>query len=207
MLIIFVRHGESELNKKGKHQFSDTKLSKVGIKQAELVSKRLFGIKADLIISSKYQRAKQTAQIINRRLKKKVVYTDLFIEKKGPTEIIGHQHGGPEEIKYLLEREKHLNDPKWHYSDEENFFDVKKRARKAINYLLKTGKKSVIVVSHGTFMRTLMAVGIFGDEISIKDLKKFVRAYPIENTAITEFEISKDEGLKVLTFNDFLHLK
>lgn len=41
MKIFFVRHAESALNSSGVHQFSQTPLSEKGLKQAEVVAKRL----------------------------------------------------------------------------------------------------------------------------------------------------------------------
>ncbi len=74
MNIYLVRHGESELNKVSVHQTEDTPLSPEGIKQANKLAERIKKLKIDFIYSSPYKRAKQTAEIISKKLKKPIEY-------------------------------------------------------------------------------------------------------------------------------------
>lgn len=207
MFVIFIRHGESELNKADRHQFPNTNLSKQGIKQVNLLANRLVGTKITCIVSSKYKRAIQTAEVLRKKLHKKVIYIDLFNEKRPPSDILGIEHGSAIAEKYLEAAKSHIDDPEWHYSDEENHLDVNKRARRAIEYLIGMKKDSVIVVSHAALIRTIIAIGVLGDGINRENFFRFYDAFDIENTGITECEISADGRLKVLTFNDYLHLK
>ena len=63
--LILVRHGETEWNAQRRYQGqSDTLLSELGRRQAELVAERLTGGKIDAVYASDLKRAWETAQII-----------------------------------------------------------------------------------------------------------------------------------------------
>ena len=103
-LIYFVRHGETEMNARGVRQGPLGKLTERGREQALATAKRFPKHKGhpQIIISSPWQRARETAEIIARELKLKIKYTDLLAERKNPTEIIGHQ-GGEKEVRQIAE--------------------------------------------------------------------------------------------------------
>ncbi|MDE2021310.1 MAG: histidine phosphatase family protein, partial [Patescibacteria group bacterium] len=64
----FVRHGETILNAKHVHQDQSGGLSENGVRQAERVGKYLTRFHIKRIIASPYDRARETADIINRYL-------------------------------------------------------------------------------------------------------------------------------------------
>ena len=132
MKVYFVRHGESEMNAKQMHQPSDSKLSENGIKQAEFVAKRLSHLPIEEIISSPFDRAKQTSEIISHHLNKNTTYSSLFVERKRPSEIENRYDKDPFVIEIKDQIKKNYHNVNWHHSDEENFNDVKRRASSAI---------------------------------------------------------------------------
>ena len=89
MKLYLARHGQTEYNAMSLHQHGDVELSELGIKQAKVLAKRFSKIPIDLIYSSPMTRAKKTAEIINKNLKKEIIYTDFLKEKKNPSEIVG----------------------------------------------------------------------------------------------------------------------
>src|SRR3989344_5936185 len=89
MNVYFVRHGESEGNKLQKAQNSETPLSTQGRKQASIVANRLKETPIDVLYSSPYVRAKQTAEIIAKELDKPIEYWEPLKERKRPSEIEG----------------------------------------------------------------------------------------------------------------------
>jgi probable phosphoglycerate mutase len=91
-IIYFVRHGETENNAKGIRQGPDGGLSPNGKMQALETALRFPKNKGrpEVIIASPYERTKQTAEIIARELKMPVEYSDLLVERKNPSEIVGH---------------------------------------------------------------------------------------------------------------------
>jgi len=96
--IYFIRHGETDWNKKnlGQGSRNDIKMNKMGEKQAQKTGKYLNKFrqqdsKFDLIISSPMQRTKKTAEIIAKEIgyTKKIVYMDELKERDGGLVSIG----------------------------------------------------------------------------------------------------------------------
>src|SRR3989344_5658188 len=104
-IIYFVRHGETESNAKNIRQGPEGDLSAKGREQALATAKRFpkNNGRPQALIASPYQRTKETADIIATELKMPVEYSDLLIERKNPTEIIGHE-GGEREVKQIIDR-------------------------------------------------------------------------------------------------------
>src|SRR5487761_2719429 len=92
----FVRHGETLLNAQHIRQGEEGARSENGRKQAEKVGIVLGQVSAERIISSTYPRARETAEIINAHLKTRIMYSDLLIERRNPSEIIGRNRDEPE---------------------------------------------------------------------------------------------------------------
>jgi len=77
MKLIFVRHGQTDFNKKGlpQGQEIDAPLNEEGVRQVtEALTKLPAGI--DLIIASPMKRAAQTAEILNQKLHRPLEYSD-----------------------------------------------------------------------------------------------------------------------------------
>jgi broad specificity phosphatase PhoE len=205
MKLFLVRHAESELNKTTVHQYPHTKLSKTGLQQAERLARRLSGFRADMVICSKYTRAMQTAKIINSVLKKRIIYTKMLNELKHPTELEGSEQGSRLSVRISKEMLEHINDPDWHYSDEENLFDFNRRAKSFMKYLVRKNKEDIIVVTHGHFICMLLFIVLFGDRTDISEFYNFVRAVRIDNTGITECEFAEGRW-RIMRLNDHAHL-
>lgn len=65
MKVYFVRHGESVLTE-AKHQTPETPLSRRGSQQAQITAHRFTNLQIDVILTSPYTRALQTAQAIKK---------------------------------------------------------------------------------------------------------------------------------------------
>ena len=131
-LIYFVRHGETVLNAEGIRQGPDGSLTEKGRTQALATALRFPKSKGkpQIIISSPYQRTKETANIIAKELKLRVKYSDLLKERRNPSEIIGHS-GAEKHVREIIDRiDKSFHADDLRYSDEENFSDLKERAKK-----------------------------------------------------------------------------
>ncbi len=213
MRVYFVRHAQSVGNSRRMYfNFTDP-LTRTGIEQAEKVAERFKDIQIDVIVCSRHERAMHTARIIGKALNKKIRITSLFNEQKTPTEWHGQPTQGNVVSETLLEQEKHMGEPKWHYSDEENKFDLEKRARRAMRYLEDLGKKNVLVVSHSGMIRMFfIAVAFFDKGLRIrKDPALFYETasrisylLPVSNTGITIFNY--DGKWKLDTWNDRSHV-
>lgn len=206
MRIYFVRHGLSVSNQKRQFQDESDRLSDWGRKQAEVVAKRFEQLPVDLIIASPYERAKNTAEIINSVVKKEIIFSNLLVENRVPKEIVGKQWEDPDALRvHNLIREKfHLEH--WHYAEEENFFDVKHRAEGFLNYLNERKENNILVVTHGMIMKMITAVMIFGDDLKPEIFIRYDRSHVISNTGITICDKLPDGLWQIMTFNDRLHV-
>lgn len=155
MRVILARHGESVAGRQKLHQSIDAELSKTGQMQARLLGRELNDHSASSVISSDLLRAKQTALIVGNVLNLEVVQSPLFNEWRRPSEIVGRpfDDGEAKRVKRLL-KTKYTN-PDWHYSDEENFYDVFQRAESALKFLTIDGKDK-IVITHARFLTVIL---------------------------------------------------
>ena len=81
MKIIFVRHGQTNMNNPRRMQgISNEELNATGREQADEIRKVLENKKIDLIIVSPLKRAIQTAEIINSNMNKEIIIDERIIE-------------------------------------------------------------------------------------------------------------------------------
>lgn len=186
-VIYFIRHGETELNAKGVRQGPDGSLSAQGVEQVKETAKRFPKKrgKPKVIIASPFERAKETAEIIAKELKMGVEYSDLLAERKNPTEIIGHS-GKEEQVRAIVDRiDKSYHDDNLRYSDEENFTDLKERARKLLAYIATRKENQIIMVTHGIFLKMVAAYILRGDALTASEYNKLSYLNPMDNAALT----------------------
>ncbi len=172
MHVYFVRHGKTHQNEKNIHQSPNVPLSPKGCDAVLSVSEFLRGVDADLLVSSEYTRALETARIIGSRIDLSPVANGLFYEIVRPSKLYGQSIFSLETLWYMGQSILRRNDPKWHYHDAENFSDIERRARKAIAYLesLALTHTSVIVVSHTVFLHVLISYLCKNRMLDIRDL-------------------------------------
>lgn len=201
MKIYFVRHGSTDSLEKKISQPNNEPLNQRGLEQANELNKRFANTKLDLIVSSPHLRAVQTAKAINND----VQISELIAEVRKPKEAIG-QSKESDEIKEIFKKigEMYTVDPTWHYSDEENFEDLKRRGLQALEFLKLQNKENLLVVSHANFIALLAGLMLFGEnfpvEVSLK-LKNFLR---LSNTGVCIFTY-EDERWKLQCWNDTSH--
>lgn len=206
MKVYFVRHGESEFNVNNLHQHPEVPLTEKGEEQAAFIAKRLEEIKINHMFASPYMRARQTAEIVAKRIKKKIEFSDLIVELNRPSELVGFSYTDPQALLIKEKIKEHLLEPDWHYSDEENFYDFKKRAMKFISLLEKRfSNESVLVVTHGHILRMMIAV-MFDSDITPELFHRFEIFFMTRNTGLTLVEKKKETPWRLLTWNDHAHL-
>lgn len=201
MKIYFVRHGSTDSLEQKIAQPNNEPLNQRGLDQAKELGKRFDETHLDLIISSPHLRAVQTAKAIS----KNVEVNPLFREVTKPSEIVGISHQD-EKFQTIIQKinEMYQLDPSWHYSDEENFEDLKKRGLEALEFLKSQNKENILVVSHANFIAFLAGLMLFGEdfpvEISLK-LKNFLR---LSNTGVSIFTYEENRW-KLQCWNDTSH--
>ena len=203
--IYFIRHGSTAGNEGGAYQQPDTPLSPAGAKQAKVLAQRFESISADVVISSDMARALRTAEEISLHNNFPLEQNPLFREILRPSVVRGRSTEDPEVKQIMDEIKARLDDPTYHHSDEENFFDLKKRGKKALSYLESRKEENIVVVTHGHILRLILGLIVFGDELTGTTYKKLLKTFYAANTGITmckEFE----GKLSIHTWNDHEHL-
>jgi broad specificity phosphatase PhoE len=207
-LIYFVRHGETEFNAKNIRQGAEGSLTEKGRAQALATAKRFPKEKGrpQIIISSPYQRTKETAEIIAGELKMQVKYSDLLAERKNPSEIVGHE-GGEREVRAIIDRiDKSYHADDLRYSDEENFSDLKERAKKLLSFIKRRWEKRIIMVTHKIFLKMIVSYMLYGDSLTASQYNNLSYFNPIDNAgmAICSYTTHwfKKSDWKLIIWND-----
>jgi broad specificity phosphatase PhoE len=209
MNIYIIRHGETESNALGLKQGSEGSLSERGRNQIAMAADQLKHITFSKIVCSPYVRTKESAEILSQTISAPIEYSDLFKERKNPTEIIGTHKESKEQndVTDLIIANAHNSS--WHYSDEENFHDLVERARTALVFLENQEGENILVVSHAYFIGTLVMHVLLGDLLTPEIFYSMRMKFPVANSGVSEIKLVEREGKKqwrLITLNNYKHL-
>ncbi len=209
-IVYFVRHGQSEDNVAPIFQSPDSPLSAKGIEQAERIAERVSKLPFEALIASPYNRAKQTAEVIARETGKGLEYSELFVERIKPSYVNGKSYTDERASTLWQEWEKSLFKTGTRAEDGENFDDLITRADKALAYLSTRPEQSLIVVTHGYFLLTLVARVVLGDLLLSETYKCFQKIASMENTGLTVLRyhsgLETKPAWRLWIYNDHAHL-
>lgn len=153
----FLRHGETGFNRSWRHQFRETPLSEKGHMQARCIAEVLKEKKIDVIISSSLERARQTAQAVHEATGVSVEESELLIELRRPTKLLGVSWFSPVSLFIMGALYFKASEKDYHHSDEENLEEFHARAKRALQYLTKRKEENILVVTHRGFMANLFS--------------------------------------------------
>ena len=208
--IYFVRHGETESNIGNTvYHTPTTPLTQKGKSQVVIVAERFAKIPIDTIVSSNLTRAKETVEIIAKKIDIPVNYSDLFVEIRKPSAVFGKDKNSKIALDYKKEIKNNYHDLNWHYSDEESFNELKKRALNALKYLANRPEDNILVVTHADFLKCMIACVNFGDKLTREECDKYIHSLRSENTGVTILEYSaesKNLHWSLVVWNDHSHL-
>jgi broad specificity phosphatase PhoE len=205
--IYFVRHGESEGNQARLYQSAETSLSEKGHSQAKLIADRFSNIEVEIIISSDYIRAKQTAEYISQMTGKDIIENSLFRERKRPCIQENRSKHIPELQEIDEKIEKNWDNLDWRYSDEENFVDLRQRAKKCFEFLENRQEDNIVVVTHKNFLHCLLWYCLFGVGVTPRESIIIKNNFIMSNTGIVWMQYDEIETFwKIVTWNDHAHL-
>jgi broad specificity phosphatase PhoE len=181
-LFYFVRHGETEYNRKRIVQGRgiDSVLNETGETQAEALARRLASVPFDAIYTSTLQRALQTTQILARSHPEVPVahLEDLEEMAWGVYEGAPPSADREEELQAIKRRWRHgaFDEP---IEGGESVRDVQRRALRAVDHIMEQQRgQTVLVVTHGRFLRVVLASLL--DEYGLKRMHEL----PHSNTAV-----------------------
>lgn len=207
--VYLVRHGESTINfEHASTVLDDTSpLSPKGREQARAVAERCEKIHFDALIASPQVRARETAMIINEPLQMPIVFSDLFTERVLPPHIAGKTRA---EAASAMQEWSEA-----HFQEGDIFRSFVQRAKDAFRFLDERSEQSILVVTHGFFLRTMLAHLLLGESLTPASLKQFIKGTRTENTGVTVLTYGAmarhavdpgEERWMLQTYNDHAHL-
>lgn len=180
----------------------DVDLSEEGRMQADLLRRRLGNYSIDALYSSNLLRARQTAKILNESLGlEHYIREELREISFGALE--GHTDEYIEEhfAGFKAEQKRMAEDIP--YPEGENGTSVYERAMPVIQEIIQSGKKNILVVTHGGTIRVLVAA-LFGRS----QASRFHFGVSLENTGITQLVYHPEyDRFYLERFNDYAHLE
>ena len=188
-----VRHGETLMNAEHIKQGEEGALSPKGRHQADKVGAYLAQFKIQRIISSTYPRARETTEIINTHLNVPVIYSPLLVERRNPSEVVSKSRDDTDVKRIVDQIDLTYHEDDYRFSDEENFVDLQKRARKCLNLLARQGAREMCVVTHHVFLKMFIANLLHRNRLHAADFAK-----------LSFFNISDNAGITICEFHPWL---
>ena len=207
--VYLVRHGQSEDNAKPVFQAYDSPLSPKGQLQAGKLAERASHLEFEALIASPQLRAHQTAEAIAIATGHTIEVSELFKERIKPTGLDGKAWADEAAISLWKRWEESLVTPGLKIEDGENYGEIVARAGKALAYLENRPETTLLVVSHGHFLRTMVARILIGEKLDGELLRRFYSLASLENTAITVLQyrdaFDEDFAWHLWSLNDHAH--
>jgi probable phosphoglycerate mutase len=207
--VYFVRHGITRGNEMNAYQQLDTPLSEKGRAQAHFLAERFSKIPFEVLIASTMERAQETARIIAQKTNHTVISEALFHEILRPSVVRGKVQTEPEVKEVIRIADLFWKEEEKRHSDEENFYDLKNRALKALDYLVSRDEETMVVVTHGTVLKMMIAVMMRGRNLEPDFLDEINEFFFVQNTGITWCEYDNQYHPKrwqLISWNDHAHL-
>jgi broad specificity phosphatase PhoE len=182
--IYLIRHGESVGNAGTFRQDGLSPLTEKGILQSTHLAQRMKSLPIEVIVSSSMVRAKQTALILSQGSGKNVISSNLFIERRRPSAVIGRSKTDLDVNIIEKAIQTNFTTLNWRHSDEDNFEDLKQRAQLGLSYLADRSESHIAVISHKYFSRVMLGVVLFGDSFSAHECVALTNTFTMANTGI-----------------------
>jgi len=191
MHVYFVRHGETDLNRRHIHQSPNTPLSSRGREIVVSTAEGLRVVNPDILVSSEYTRAIESARIIGLHVGLTPITNGLFYEIVRPSKLHNCSIFSLETLWYVFLSVLFRNRPSWRYKDAENFTDISNRAKRALAYIesLRDTHTSVVIVSHTVFINIMVAYMCRNRMLDVRDvLSAFTRSKRMKNGEVIHVE-------------------
>ncbi len=206
--VYIVRHGQSTKNTSPIRLGPEAPLTPRGKEQSHAIAERCKNLGIQKIITSPFVRTVETARPISTLTGAPLEESSLFVEHKRPSEQIGLRRDDPVALRISSMVKEHFHEPHYRYSDEENFLDLKERAKNALDHLIAQTDETLLVVTHGLFVRCMVAYAMHGDRLTSYELKNALAFYELSNTGLTymTYDDAKDHPWTLHVWNDDAHL-
>lgn len=209
-VVYLIRHAESAENVAPVFQSPDAPLSPKGHEQANKLAKRISRLAVGALITSPLPRAKETADAIAQETGMVPETSELFTERRKPTSLNGKPYADTEAGLVWRAWEDSNYTSGLRVGDGENLDDLIERADEALGFLKARPEGSLVVVTHGNFLRAVVARVLLGDQLNGETLRSFQHSASIKNTGITVLEhrpaFEKAASWHLQTYNDISHM-
>ncbi len=154
MMLLIVRHGETDGNVKGLCQIpARSSLTPLGKKQTERLAELLGGERIDAVYCSPYKRTKQTLAIIRKRVR-----APVFMDARLREREMGEWVGKPVDDFIAFRESRGARVHEFRPEGGEDFSDVLQRAKGFWSDIRdKHAGRTVLLVAHGDFNRILIS--------------------------------------------------
>ena len=203
MQVLFVRHGESDTNA-GDVFHHDPSLTEKGRRQSIEVGKRLANQHVEAIYTSPLTRAVETANVIAIHHQCPIIESPALVERVRPSSMFGMAKKSPQ---YAQIHHAYLDAfaAGKAYEDAESYQQIMQRVLDAQASVIVPVDGTIVVVSHGNFIRACIGQVLFGEHLTPRLLSDIRSHFRTINTGITEFEVV-DGKWKLVSANDYSHL-
>ena len=124
------------------------------------------------------------------------------------SEIIGKHRDDTEVVRIVdhIDHSYHADD--YRFSDEENFVDLKQRARTCLSFLAWHGTRETVVVTHHVFLKILIAYLLYRERLHADGFAKLSFFNYSDNASITVCEfhpwkiLNATHGWEVVSYNE-----
>jgi broad specificity phosphatase PhoE len=207
--VYLFRHGQTNINAtQATHSSPSDPLSEKGRLQAEHIAERCAKLPLQVLVTSPYTRARETAGYISKKtglepIENPLVHECLFISK------YFNQPRSAESAAALKEIIDHWGEKGFRVADEENYQDIYERATKALSSLAAMPHDHIGVVTHGLFLRHMIGVALIGENYTPTISSIFARSMDNENTGMSVLRYDEERPHNpwmLWVFNDHAHL-
>lgn len=205
--VYFIRHGQSTDNILPVFQAPTSKLTEIGKKQAAELANKVSKLQPDTIFSSPLDRAIYTANIIATETSHEVVISDYFMERITPSSVAGKNRNDKAARASRDEWKKTLmtTSPDDRFQDGENYADIVSRVDKALKLLTSVSGETIVVVTHGYFIKAVLARVMLGANLSPITLSDIEDKIVLDNSSVTTLEYRNESWgnfWQILVVND-----
>jgi broad specificity phosphatase PhoE len=234
---VVIRHGESQTNAtntfQAGNQYDADPLTPLGAEDAGRLAERLAALPVDLVVSSSYLRARSTAGLIAQATRAPHIvpvrkgsswvdlsasdpdignHDSLLREIDVPGELQGLPFHDPRARAIQHAAMAVAHQPDGRHSDEENLYDLWRRAEEIRQYLEARAEQLIVVVAHGGILKVwlahLMFTAVPGLDTpeQLAAYRGFTRLGWWDNTGVLSFRFSPRQGWQWL-MTDIQHLQ
>jgi len=207
--IYLTRHGETFHNAAAGESYADAdRLTQLGWEQSRRLGHFLAGRGVAAVITSPFERARQTAEGVNEGLRCTIEDDPRLHEIIPPGQAEGDPEGEAEHWSVYMAR--HANDRSYSVGGAESFEAVMRRVRGVVASFAE--RQCALVVSHAGFLRFLAGYLVWGEQFNPRTLPR-LWVFEIHNTGLSElrhvptrpgYELS--EGWSIVTWMQRTHL-